>query len=626
MKNSFSGLSLALFVMAGMCALTASPAHAEQVAVLSPASGGVQVDILGVNNALVRVKGDGRYLLMPVEESTDDATVNLLVDNKLEKTFYVRLARQKVDYMVPFDLTPYNGHDVVLNIVTNQNRSSVRDAMDDCCWQNFSLSDTFDTVNREQYRPKYHHTPLYGWMNDPNGMFYKDGLWHLYYQWNPYGSKWQNMTWGHSSSPDLLHWTHHEPAITPNGLGAVFSGSCAIDRKGTAGFGQDAVVAMYTSAAASQVQSLAHTADNGMHFNIYPGNPVITLDSEARDPNFFYDADSGLWTLALAHALDHEILFYTSPDMKNWTLRSAFGKGLGAQGGVWECPDLFKLPIDGEKGKSKWVLIVNLNPGGPFGGSAAQYFIGDFKDGVFTPDLDADGNVPLKWMDYGKDHYATVTWSDAPDGRRTAIGWMSNWQYAAEVPTRQYRSANTLPRELSLYRAKDKQIYLRTIPSPEIRTLRDNPIVSISSEALNDSGISYNLPAQNNGVCEIITDLSVRDGGNITMTLNNEKGEKAVIIYDSKSNTISFDRRESGVTEFSMEFPCVTTAPAMDKPGKVSLDIFIDSSSVEVFGNNGKSVMTNLLFPTQPYSTLTISSDAKAEVNNLQIYPLKPVM
>ncbi len=261
-------------------------------AAANDSTGNVTVEHLGTNNTLVRIKPDNRFLILPVQESNEDAAVNVLVDGKLDRTIYVRLAKTRVDYNVPFDLTPYKGHDVILNIITSQNRSSVREAREDAFWKNITTSDTFDTTNRETYRPSFHHTPLYGWMNDPNGMVYKDGLWHLYYQWNPYGSKWQNMTWGHSSSSDLIHWNHHQAAIEPNGLGTVFSGSCVLDPANSAGFGENAIVALYTSAATSQIQSLAHSSDNGNTFEIYPGNPVITLESEARDPNMFLNKET----------------------------------------------------------------------------------------------------------------------------------------------------------------------------------------------------------------------------------------------------------------------------------------------------------------------------------------------
>lgn len=584
---------------------------------------GIKVEHLGSNNTLVRVTGSGRYILLPVQETNDDASVSILVDGKPDRTINVRLAKTKVDYTVPFDLSPYKGRNVVLNITTSQNRATVREAKEDACWNNMSVTDSFPAANREKFRPAFHHTPVYGWMNDPNGMFYKDGVWHLYYQWNPYGSKWQNMTWGHSSSTDLINWQHHPAAIEPDGLGTVFSGSCAIDKDDTAGFGSDAVIALYTSAAASQVQSLAHSNDNGNTFEIYPGNPVITLESEARDPNMFWNEATGEWNLVLAHALEHEMLVFTSPDMKQWTLQSAFGKGLGAQDGVWECPDLFELAVDGSDQK-KWVLICNINPGGPFGGSATQYFIGEFDGKTFTPDRDADGNVPTKWMDYGKDHYATVSWSNAPDNRRTVIGWMSNWQYAAEVPTMQYRSANTLPREIGLFRASDGEIYTSCTPSPEIGALRGNASVKKRSFTAGKKSRTFALPEANGGICEITLEITPKKGVPVNLTLANEAGNKVEMVYNPAESTFSFDRYQSGQTDFSQDFPAITTAPAFTDGGNLRLRIFIDRSSIEVFEQNGRFAMTNLVFPESPYTTLSVNAPAgNARIENLAIYPLR---
>ncbi|MCM1521809.1 MAG: GH32 C-terminal domain-containing protein [Muribaculaceae bacterium] len=590
------------------------------------AADGVKVEHLGINNTLVRVEGEGRYLLLPVQEAYDDAKVNIVVDGRLEKTIFVRLAKSKIDYKMPLDLSPWKGHDVVLNIVTTHDRTSVREAKQDACWSNLSLADTFDTANSEQYRPAFHHTPLYGWMNDPNGMFYKDGTWHLYYQWNPYGSKWQNMTWGHSSSNDLVHWDHHQAAIEPNGLGTVFSGSSAIDHENSAGFGEDAVVTLYTSAAESQIQSLAWSNDNGNTFNIYPGNPILTLESEARDPNMFWNPTTKEWTLVLAHALDREMLIFTSPDMKEWTLQSAFGKGLGAQEGVWECPDLFELTVDGTD-KTKWVLLCNINPGGPFGGSGIQYFVGDFDGKTFKADTDASGKVATKWLDYGKDNYAVVSWSDAPESRRTLMGWMSNWQYAAEVPTHQFRSANTLPREISLFTAPDGQIYAATVPSPEIDALRGQLTINKESVSVAGKGKNFALPTANSGICEILLDIEPGKAETVSVTLSNDKDERAVLTYTPANDTLSFDRRNSGLSDFSQDFPAVTTAPTYTDGDKMSLRIFVDRSSIEVFADGGKSVMTNLVFPTAPYTALTLSTTgSQAKIKDLKVYALTPTV
>ncbi|MCH5221740.1 MAG: GH32 C-terminal domain-containing protein [Muribaculaceae bacterium] len=600
--------NIATFLLAALFALTAAASGPEAV-------------FLGTNHALLRVDADrGKYLLMPVQETIEDSKVNIIVDGHIDKTIYVRLAKYRVDHTVPFDLSPYKGHTVVFSIETSQSRSSVREAKEDACWSRFAYADTFDTSNREKYRPAYHHTPLYGWMNDPNGMFYADGTWHLYYQYNPYGSKWQNMTWGHSTSTDLVHWQHLPLAIEPDALGTIFSGSCAIDSTNSAGFGKNAVIAMYTSADRSQTQSLAHSTDGGLSFVKYPGNPAITMDSEARDPNFFFDKESGEWKLVLAHALNKEMVFFSSPDLKNWTYTGAFGKGLGAQNGVWECPDLFQLPVKGTDMK-KWMLICNINPGGPFGGSATQYFIGEFDGKTFKADEDADGNVPVKWLDYGKDFYATVTWNNAPQGRRTAIGWMSNWQYAAEVPTSQYRSANTLPREIELYKGDDGQIYAASLPSPEIDAIRGNVVSKATAVNIGAKARSYKLPAS--GLAEICIDLNTQKATQALIKLSNNFGEEVLMTYDPTTDVLSFDRKNSGLTDFSQDFPDPSEGKAFSTDGALSLRIFIDHSSIEIFANDGRLVMTNLVFPRSPYTTLSVSDkDGATRIDNLKIYDI----
>lgn len=594
------------------------------VPVSASAADGVEVNHLGVNNTLVRITGEGQYVMLPVQEVNDDARINILVDGKIAETIFVRLAKTKTDYSVPFDLSPYKGKNVIFDIVTPQGRGSVREAKEDVCWRGITLADTVDVADREgRFRPLFHHTPTYGWMNDPNGMFYKDGVWHLYYQYNPYGSKWQNMTWGHSSSTDLVNWKHEPVAIRPDGLGAIFSGSCVIDHDDTAGFGKDAVIALYTSAGTSQMQSLASSTDGGMTFTPLASNPVLTLESEARDPNMFWNEKTGEWNLVLAHALDHEMLFFTSPDLKTWTLASGFGKGLGAQDGVWECPDLFELPVSGTD-KKKWVLICNINPGGPFGGSAIQYFTGDWDGHTFKADTDASGNVALKWLDYGKDNYALVSWSDAPDNRRTAVGWMSNWQYAAEVPTMQYRSANTLPRELGLFEGADGEVYVSSVPSPELENMRGRLVKSVSGTSVGNSPHNYRLPAENSGVCEIVADVDSRSASDVTLTLSNAAGDRVDMVYDPASGKFSMDRSKSGIVDFSQDFPAVTVAPVFKNGTRLSLRIYIDRSSIEIFGNEGRFVMTNLVFPNQPYDTLAVSAKGgKAKIESLKIYSLE---
>lgn len=592
----------------------------------------VRVDTTGVNQQVVHLKATHDFLILPVQETMEDSEISLIKNGIVVKTFYVRLAKDSIDYTVPFDLRPYKGENLVMLVNASKNSRPVvsprkgKKRPDKSLWvSNIAQSDTFILNDNEIYRPAYHHTPLYGWMNDPNGMFYKDGKWHLYYQWNPYGSRWQNMTWGHSSSSDLVNWEHHPAAIEPNALGSIFSGSAAIDKSNSAGYGTDAVVALYTSAGDYQTQSLAGSVDDGMTFANFTANPVISLPTEARDPNFFFNEKTGLWNLVLAHALEKEILVFSSPDLKDWTLESHFGKGLGARDGVWECPDLFELTVDGT-GEKKWMMIVNINPGGPFGGSATQYFIGDFDGETFTPDKASGGYVPTKWLDFGKDFYATVSWSDAPSDRRTAIAWMSNWQYADQVPTMRFRSANTLPREIGLFKAADGQIYASSVPSPELQQLRERATVNLQNVNISTSPKIINLPHANNGICEIELNLN-SNKQHINLILSNQEGEEVVMAYDPASNKFTFNRTESGLTDFSEDFPAITTAPTFDKDGKLQLTIFIDHSSIEVFGNDGKFSMTNLVFPSSPYSKFAIStSDGTARLTSLRVYPLKPTV
>lgn len=574
----------------------------------------LQITSLGADNTLVTFDAANEYLLLPIEEYAPEAKVNVLIDGQIVQQFTARLAQSKHDYFVPFKLKPYKGRHVVLNIETSNERSRVRFGKTDVCWKLMKLADTFPTDNTEKYRPAYHHTPLYGWMNDPNGMFWKDGVWHLYYQFNPYGSMWGNMTWGHSTSRDLLHWDHHPEAIWADGLGAVFSGSCVVDKNNTAGFGKDAVVAIYTSAGKSQQQSLAYSTDGGMTFTKYPYNPIITSDKETRDDNFFWDEEHGYWVLALADALTHQDLFYTSPDLKHWTLTGKFGLGYGSQNGVWECPDLMRLPVRGTN-KHKWVLLVNINPGAPFGGSGTQYFVGEWDGKTFTCD---EPSYVTKWIDYGRDHYAAVSWSNAPDGRKTIIGWMSNWQYANIVPTMQFRSANTLPRELDLIKADDGSYVVASLPSPECLNLRGE---KTSYGSMDADGSVLVLPKEKDGLYEIVLTVRLDSRGKADIVLMNDKDERVTMTYDAQAQSFSMDRTQSGLTDFSDDFPCTTLATT-SRSRTQELRLFIDRCSIEAFAGDGRFAMTNLVFPSEPYSKISVSGGCRVQA--LDVYKINP--
>ena len=541
--------------------------------------------ILGDRHAMLRLDSQKKYILLPVEEKMENAHIRVVRDNQLVKTLNCRLAVDKVDYFVPYEV----GEGELFDISFNDNMRATGAIDGFACWKRMSYSDTFDTKNVEKHRPVYHHTPQYGWMNDPNGMFYKDGVWHLCYQFNPYGSQWENMTWGHSTSTDLVHWTANPTAITPDALGTIFSGCCVVDKNNTAGFGNDAVIAFYTSAGARQMQSMAYSTDGGKTFTKYKNNPIITSNvPDFRDPHVFWNAEAGFWNMILAAG--QQMSIYSSKDLKEWKHESDFGAEYGNHGGVWECPDLMKMKVRGTD-KEKWMLICNINPGGPFGGSATQYFIGEFDGHKFTCE---DEPSETKWMDYGKDHYATITFDNAPDGRHVGIAWMSNWQYANQVPTKQYRSANSIARDFGLFEYNG-ETYCSVSPAKEMDAVRGQRISSPSE------------------TCEIVVQLR----GDAQLTLRNSKGEKVVITYDAVEQTIDFDRRRSGDVSFSEAFPCIVTSPTYGQAK--TLRIFVDRCSIEMFEGDGKMSMTNLVFPSEPYNKLIVKGKAKATIYKLKI-------
>ena len=541
--------------------------------------------ILGDRHAMLRLDKQKKFLLLPVEEKEENAHIRVVRNNQLVKTLNCRLAVDKVDYFVPYEV----GEGELFDISFNGNTRATGAINDFACWKRMSYSDSFDTKNVEKHRPVYHHTPQYGWMNDPNGMFYKDGVWHLCYQFNPYGSQWENMTWGHSTSTDLVHWKAEPTAITPDALGTIFSGCCVVDKNNTAGFGNDAIVAFYTSAGARQTQSMAYSTDGGKTFTKYENNPVITSNvPDFRDPHVFWNAEAGFWNMILAAG--QQMSIYSSKDLKEWKHESDFGAEYGNHGGVWECPDLMKMKVAGTD-KEKWMLICNINPGGPFGGSATQYFIGEFDGHKFTCE---DEPSETKWMDYGKDHYATITFDNAPEGRRVGIAWMSNWQYANQVPTKQFRSANSIARDFGLFEYNG-ETYCSVSPVKEMDAVRGQRISSPSE------------------TCEIVVQLK----GDAQLTLRNSKGEKVVITYDAVEQTIDFDRRRSGDVSFSEAFPCIVTSPTYGQAK--TLRIFVDRCSIEMFEGDGKMSMTNLVFPSEPYNKLIVKGKAKATIYKLKI-------
>ena len=597
------------------------------------------------DTTVISVQNPTKYLLLPIQEEQDEAQVLLSTGSKDDTWMDVRLAQNGADYYVPFALG--NGKTATVKILGLKKDALAINLM--------RLSDTFDTTNTDYYRPSYHFTPLYGWMNDPNGMVYKDGEYHLYFQYNPYGSKWGNMHWGHAVSRDLIHWEHLDPAIARDPVGHIFSGSSVVDKKNTAGFGKDAIIAIYTNNSVNhdEVQCIAYSNDNGRTFTKYEGNPVLTpFDGlkDFRDPKVFWYEKDKCWFMIVS--ADKETRFYKSKNLKKWDYVSAFGKGLGQQPCQYECPDFFQLPVNGDEKNKKWVMTMNINPGCWFGGSATEYFVGDFDGKNFTcPDANE-----VKWLDWGKDHYATVTFSNT-GSRVLAITWMSNWQYANLTPFKQNRGANGLPRELKLYE-KNGKYYISEDVAPEALALRKST-KELGSQTVEGEKAFTGATSGMEGAFEIEADVTADANGIAGIELYNNKRERTLIYIDMKEGKVVMDRTESGLTDFGKQsvphdielawdkqraaegkqpariensinykndFALATWAPlSLCQEGKKTfhLDIFADKSSIELFVDGGRIAMTNLVFPVAPYENVKLySRGGKAEFQNMKIHTL----
>ena len=606
------------------------------------------------DTTIVKVENPTKYLLLPIQEEKDEAQVILSTGDKEDTWMDVRLAQNGVDYFVPFSLEKNAAGKLVKgNVAIVKILGLKKDAL---AVNLMKLSNTFDTTNTDYYRPSYHFTPLYGWMNDPNGMVYKDGEYHLYFQYNPYGSKWGNMHWGHAVSKDLVHWEHLDPAIARDPVGHIFSGSSVVDKKNTAGFGKNAIIAIYTNNSSvnhDEVQCIAYSNDNGRTFTKYEGNPVLTpFDGlkDFRDPKVFWYEKGKCWYMIVS--ADKETRFYKSKNLKKWTYVSAFGKGLGQQPCQYECPDFFQLPVNGDKKKMKWVMTMNINPGCWFGGSATEYFVGDFDGKKFTcPDANE-----VKWLDWGKDHYATVTFSNTGD-RVLGITWMSNWQYANLTPFKQNRGANGLPRELKLYE-KNGKYYISEDVAPEVYALRKDT-KNVADASVSDEKMLAGVAANMEGAFEIEADVTPDANGIAGIEISNNKRERTMIYFDMKQGKVVMDRTESGLSDFGKQsvphdielawdkqlaaegkqparitnsinykndFALATWAPlSLCEDGKKTyhVDIFVDKSSVELFVDGGRIAMTNLVFPVAPYENVKLyTQGGKAEFKNLKVHKL----
>ena len=588
------------------------------------------------STTLVHIYKAQRYLLLPIQEEQPEVLVRLVGDRAEDTFLDIRLAIDSIDYYVPFPLP--KGEECKIEIV-GLGKEAIT-------WQSLQLSDSFDTSKKDYYHPSYHHTPPYGWMNDPNGMFYKDGTYHLYYQYNPLGSKWGNMYWGHATSRDLIHWQTHEPALARDTLGHIFSGSAVIDRMGTAGFGKDAILAYYTAHRSLgvkqwQAQCLAYSTDNGMTYTKYQGNPILTpFDGVAdfRDPKVFWYAPREAWYMIVS--ADKEMRFYRSEDLKKWDYVSAFGEGYGARPNQFECPDFFELPMP-ETGERKWVMLVNINPGCPFGGSATEYFIGTFDGETFTPDTKPE---VARWLDFGKDHYAFVTFHGVKE-RILGMPWTSNWQYANVTPFKQSRGMNGLPRELFLFSSAGRS-YVGSRPAREVTALRREQILQ-PDLMLRDSVLFPNLMKDYAGDLELELEFTPDPAvERVGFTLLNEEGDSLPVYLDMKQGRVVMDRTRSGITDFGEkatpheresgdwrqreglnyhnDFALSTWAPLeLCVRRSYRLRLFIDRSLAELFVEDGRIAMTNLIFPHSPYTSLRLFSEGgKTKVTHFRLYHL----
>lgn len=499
-----------------------------------------------------------------------------------------------------------------------------------------SRTDSTATLYTEPHRPRYHFSPPVQWMNDPNGMVYYEGEYHLFYQHYPDSNVWGPMHWGHAVSEDLVHWENQPIALYPDSLGYIFSGSAVVDHTNSSGLGsggQPPLIAIYTYHDVEaeragrddhQTQAIAYSNDKGRSWTKYDGNPVIPNDRpirDFRDPKVTWDAEREQWVMALA--AQDRIMFWRSTNLTDWDLLSEFGMDLGGHGGVWECPDLFPLPVEGS-GETKWILLVSINPGGPNGGSATQYFVGDFDGTTFTPDptfLPEVQNGEGVWIDYGRDNYAGVTFSDIPenDGRRIFIGWMSNWLYAQEVPTTVWRSAMTVPRSLTLHRLP---IGYRVFSTP-VREL--DKLRGTASEI--PSGATA-LTTNADGTQEVdVTFLTTAETDEpFGISLANDAGETYRIGYDPIAGEFFSDRSEAGDHQFSDAFADrETRAPRLVTSDTVRLHLLLDVTSAELFADGGATVITEIFFPSEPFDRVSIFKGAGTEIIDGEAFPLEGI-
>ena len=544
-------------------------------------------------------KAKEQTLWIPLDNLADEVQLTVVGSKEIPVPLNARVAVERVQYWMPLKLDASIQEVVIKGVPAEA-----------VAWQALTMGK--NPNKEEKYRQLAHFTPEIGWMNDPNGMVYHNGEWHLFYQHNPIGSRWGNMSWGHAVSRDLVKWEYLPVALYPDAMCTIWSGSCVIDKNNTAGFGENAMVAIYTSAGSKQTQSIAYSTDNGRTFTKYENNPVLESEqADFRDPKVFWHEPTQRWIMPLACGNGME--FYSSPNLREWTFESRFGEEYGCHNGVWECPDLFELPY---KDGTKWVLICSIWRNNQHG-SAVQYFVGDFDGHTFTCDTPKE---QTDWVGWGRDNYAIVTWGNAPDGRRVGLGWQDNWMYASneEFPTTDFRAYMSLPCEMKLIEhegraklvsqpVKEFSTYLQEIYSQEN--------IAIASQ--------YAVPAElgENEALWIECVMENSDAQVMGVVLSNDKGEEVKIYFDNEAQAFKVDRTKAGDSSFHERFAGVIEAP-MSSAKEQKLTIVVDRTSVECFTDI--SAASNLVFPSQGYNHITLYTvGGKATAKEIKVSRLE---
>jgi fructan beta-fructosidase len=480
---------------------------------------------------------------------------------------------------------------------------------------------------RELHRPQFHFSPEINWMNDPNGLVHFDGEYHLFYQYNPLGNSWGHMSWGHAVSKDLVHWEHLPLALAEENGIMIFSGCALVDWKNTSRLGrgdEPPLIAVYSGHGHDrQTQNLAYSHDRGRNWIKYADNPVLDIgERDFRDPKVFWHEPSQKWVMVVALAAQRKVQFYGSQDLKVWEFLSDFGPAGAKDKPNWECPDLFELPIEGEPGQTRWILEADMGDGAIAGGSGGEYFVGQFDGTRFRSDYPLD---EIRWVDYGRDFYAPVSWSDIPqsDGRRIWIGWMNNWQ-SHMLPTHPWRGAQSVPRVLSLRRTTGG-LRLVQRPTDELERLRGTH-VRLEDLPLSEGDVDLAERNISGELIEIVAEWELGSATEFGLKVRQGGDEETIVGYDMAQQSLFVDRRESGLVGFDPVFPGKHSGPMPPQDGRIRLQILVDSSSIEVFGNDGHTVITDCIFPSPTSQGVSLySRGGDMKLVSLDVWELKSI-